>query len=90
MHKDYWLYQEDAPEPFAAHVYVFSDGYIDISFYAEYIPSRTHKDLHINAEYGEYMDAFDLFAGLHDVAFSANDIRQINELWTRINKDFNF
>ena len=90
MHKDYWLYQEDVPEPFAAHVYVFSDGYIDISFYAEYIPSRTYKDLHVNAEYCEYMDVFDLFAGLHDVAFSANDIRQINELWTRISKDFNF
>lgn len=90
MHKDYWLYQEDAQEPFAAHVYVFSEGYIDISIYAEYIPAKTHKDLHVNAEYGEYMDAFDLFAGLYDVRLSSDDIRQINELWTRISKDFNF
>lgn len=88
MHKNYWLYQED--NLFAAHVYVFSDGYMDISFYAEHIPSKTHKDLHINVDYGEYMDAFDLFAGLYDVALSSNDIRQINELWTRISKDFNF
>lgn len=90
MHKDYWLYQEDAQEPFAAHVYVFSEGYMDISIYAEYIPAKTHKDLHVNAEYGEYMDAFDLFAGLYDVQLSSDDIRQINELWMRISKDFNF
>lgn len=90
MHKDYWLYQEDAPEPFAAHVFVFSDGHIDFSFYAEYIPSKTHKDLHVKAEYSEYMDVFDLFAGMYDVQLSFNDVRQINELWTRISKDFDF
>lgn len=94
MHRDYWLYQSDAnsevKEPFAAHVYAFSDGYIDVSFYAEYIPAKTYKDLRIPATYENFMDAFDLFAGLHDVSFTSDDTRQINELWATIVKDFNF
>lgn len=93
MFCDYWVYQErDVKEPWAAHVYAFAPekgrpGYIDVSFYAEYAPSKSKKFVGVNLSYSGILEAFGEFSKGCGVDFTLDEVKQVNRLWLGIAHD---
>lgn len=88
MKKDYWVYQErDSAEPWAVHVYGFRD-YLNLAFYAEYIPAKTRKYLHVPLTYGDLLKTFEGFATEYDIGWTTQDLVQVTELWQAIRQDW--
>lgn len=90
MYRDFWVYQEVEKEPYACHIYAFSNGFLDLCFYAEYAKAGTWKDLHVNATYEDFFDAFELFFAHHGKPMNKGDTLQIGQEWARIAKEMNY
>lgn len=93
MFRNYWVYQaRGTPEPFAAHVIVSNLGglmQIQTVFYAEWIATEYNQETRRCAgDYDSLLACFKSFLEGHEQEFTLDEVKQVNEVWLKIAKDF--